>query len=675
MHRAGGGSRPDDTEDCDREPEATENAAGAAVHSPLPAANELVSGTMEDAAVETEDGAAKPLFKTLLEKRFAALKADQDNAEAARGNANTDEADHAALNIECGGERHRERHIARLVNETYDVVPTAEGKDDFFELDDLRGEDAYGDDGSDGSKNDRRSHISGYDRAAEKSFFRCVEPRSRRLASEGSVSEPTKYQYPDDFVVSFDGTTVGTILREVGQGAMGTVYQMRLTDGSICAAKAVRPDVSPEERNQREKDLAAEVTFGFTMGRSPFVMSVFRMVAALPDTETTALGLLLLCAFVDGGDLEEAMSTKEAVRREQPDYKGDLWGKNSTIWPVASVTLQVFMAFEHCHERGVFHQDFKPANLMLCLDGVAKLCDFSLASFTRRVSFDPWTKSEPEGGQLCSQYTGGTVTYFSPEQIWLKGQLGTQINSEQAYHELKQTCPLTPAVCDLYAASLVVLEMHSRTGPPKNDPKNDAARIEAVHRCAARKPRETVVGLSPEETEQWLVDDLGFAKLKGRVASNNVTSEIIMKMPSLSLKEAKQELKDIPGPVVNGLHSLAKKALVTLSTSADFMHENIQNLLEKMFSPNVAERPVTAACAFKQLMAPELHQYLPEGTNARAIEHSDDEVASTLGGLAKLMVLHGDIPSALTTVAEWMGMSFNAAACSHAQSAFCDLLK
>jgi hypothetical protein len=45
------------------------------------------------------------------------------------------------------------------------------------------------------------------------------------------------------------------------------------------------------------------------------------------------------------------------------------------------------------------------------------------------------------------------------------------------------------------------------------------------------------------------VDDLGFAKLKGRVASNNVTSEIIMKMPSLSLKEAKQELKDIPGPV------------------------------------------------------------------------------------------------------------------------------
>ena len=89
----------------------------------------------------------------------------------------------------------------------------------------------------------------------------------------------------------------------------------------------------------------------------------------------------------------------------------------------------------------------------------------------------------------------------------------------------------------------------------------------------------------------------------------------------------------------------------------------------------MAERPVTAACAFKQLMAPELHQYSPEGTNARAIEHSDEEVASTLGGLAKLMVLCGDIPSALTAVAEWMGMPFNAAACSHAQSAFCNLLK
>ena len=485
--------------------------------------------------------------------------------------------------------------------------------------------------------------------------------------------DPTDLNYPDDFIVSFDGVTVGTILRKVGQGAMGTVYQMRLADGSVCAAKAVRSDVSPKERNEREKQLAAEVTFGFTMGRSPFVMSVFRMVVALPGTETTAKGLLLLCAFVDGGDLEEAMSTKDAVRREQPDYKGDLWERKSTVWPVASVTLQIFMAFEHCHDRGVFHQDFKPANLMLCLDGVAKLCDFGLASFTRRVSFDPWTKSEPEGGQLCAQYIGGTVIYFSPEQIWLKGQLGAQVNSEVSYRELKQKYPVTPAVCDLYAASLVVLEMHSRAapwfGPYAVTPH------EAVRRCAARKPRETVVGLSPEETEHWLVAGLGFAKLKGKVASNNVTSEIIMRMPSMSLKEAKQELKNIPGPAVMGLHNAAKKAMLTLFTSTDYMHENIQNLLERGLSTNVAERPATAKCALKQLMVHALHQHLPEGAKARTFEHSDEEVASTLGGLAKLMVLHGDVPSALTTAAEWIGMSSNAAACSRAQFAYCDLLK
>ena len=122
--------------------------------------------------------------------------------------------------------------------------------------------------------------------------------------------------------------------------------------------------------------------------------------------------------------------------------------------------LQIFMAFEHCHERGVFHQDFKPANLMLCLDGVAKLCDLGLASLTRRAHFDPRIKSEPEGGELCAQHTGGTVLCFSPEQSWLKSQLGTQLKSEEPYRKLKQMCPVTPAVCDLYAASLVVLGMH-----------------------------------------------------------------------------------------------------------------------------------------------------------------------------------------------------------------------
>ena len=201
-----------------------------------------------------------------------------------------------------------------------------------------------------------RSHVSGFDRTNGRSYFRCVRKGGLSRQSNGSEPFSPTTVYPDNFVITADGSEIGTILRKVGQGAMGTVYQMILVHGSTCAVKTVRSDVADEVRAEHEKLLAIEVTFGFAMGRSPFVMTVIRMVVALPDIPTTANGLLLLCDFVDGGDLEEAMSTKEAVRREQPDYKGKLWQELASVWPVASITLQIFKAFEHCHAHGVFHQ-------------------------------------------------------------------------------------------------------------------------------------------------------------------------------------------------------------------------------------------------------------------------------------------------------------------------------
>ena len=81
------------------------------------------------------------------------------------------------------------------------------------------------------------------------------------------------------------------------------------------------------------------------------------------------------------------------------------------------------------------------------------------------------TAAEPEGGRLCAVYTGGTVTYFSPEQAWLKEHL-RHVCNEASYLERKRKWQVTAATSDLYQASLVVLEMHSRMEPPKQDPSN-----------------------------------------------------------------------------------------------------------------------------------------------------------------------------------------------------------
>ena len=40
------------------------------------------------------------------------------------------------------------------------------------------------------------------------------------------------------------------------------------------------------------------------------------------------------------------MSTKAAVAKEKPDYAGELWsGQSATTWPLASITLQIFLGF------------------------------------------------------------------------------------------------------------------------------------------------------------------------------------------------------------------------------------------------------------------------------------------------------------------------------------------
>ena len=96
-----------------------------------------------------------------------------------------------------------------------------------------------------------------------------------------------------------------------------------------------------------EKQLVIECAIGFAMGRSVFTASIVRMIVPLPDVDTTARGMLLLCDLVDGGDLEEAMGK---------DYRGKLYSEEGAKWPLASVMLQIYLGFKHMHERGILHQ-------------------------------------------------------------------------------------------------------------------------------------------------------------------------------------------------------------------------------------------------------------------------------------------------------------------------------
>jgi serine/threonine protein kinase/Tfp pilus assembly protein PilF len=67
--------------------------------------------------------------------------------------------------------------------------------------------------------------------------------------------------------------------------------------------------------------------------------------------------------------------------------------------------LRLADGLAYAHERGVVHQDLKPANLLLADDGEPMLLDFNLA-------LDPAI-----AGQIPPGYIGGTLPYMSPERL------------------------------------------------------------------------------------------------------------------------------------------------------------------------------------------------------------------------------------------------------------------
>ncbi len=77
---------------------------------------------------------------------------------------------------------------------------------------------------------------------------------------------------------------------------------------------------------------------------------------------------------------------------------------NAWVRDVLRIGLDVVEALRHMHARGVFHNDVKPANILLTASGRALLFDFNLA--TKSKSHDD---------------LGGTLAYMAPERLAMVG--------------------------------------------------------------------------------------------------------------------------------------------------------------------------------------------------------------------------------------------------------------
>jgi len=80
---------------------------------------------------------------------------------------------------------------------------------------------------------------------------------------------------------------------------------------------------------------------------------------------------------------------------------------------ILAIAIQSARGLDYAHERGVIHQDVKPANILLTVDGTAKVTDFGLAR--ARVAVEE-TGSAPSRLSELVTWGGRTPAYCSPEQ-------------------------------------------------------------------------------------------------------------------------------------------------------------------------------------------------------------------------------------------------------------------
>ena len=286
---------------------------------------------------------------------------------------------------------------------------------------------------------------------------------------------------------------------------------------------------------------------------------------------------------------------------------------------------------------------------------------------------------------------------MSPQQLWLLEAIREVDGGADAVRAFEDKWLLTPATSDLYQAAMTMVEAHARFLPMA---RVDAPSVpqKAADRCAARTPEDVVAAFSPEEAETWLlVEKIGAPSLEeGVLVANGING---VKLLTLARAKDWKEVKNSLGVKnLTRAHKLQTAILRNVSTKHDAIPPeetrtklktigaevtfSVGQMLRKCLDPAVEERYVRAKDAILEGLGGRNYDIskavgsdrLPAAALVKSHSHADTVVDETLGGLTKRLVQYDDMPGALASCAEWMGVSSEDAR-PGAISVYCKLLK
>ncbi len=232
-------------------------------------------------------------------------------------------------------------------------------------------------------------------------------------------------------------------VRAIASGGMATVYLARSVGAGgferLVAIKALHPHIASEPDFVAmfldEARLAARV-------RHPNVV---------PTTDVHEDPLFLVMDYIEGPSLHTLL---RELRRK---------GEKLPVPIALRIFLDILAGLHAAHELtgdndqplNLIHRDVSPHNMLIGVDGIARITDFGVARAESRLS-------STRGNQVK-----GKLAYMAPEQV--------------------KTDPIDRR-CDVYASGVVLFEM--LTGTPLFRAEHDAALIAQVVAGPKQSPRE-----------------------------------------------------------------------------------------------------------------------------------------------------------------------------------------
>jgi WD40 repeat protein/serine/threonine protein kinase len=329
------------------------------------------------------------------------------------------------------------------------------------------------------------------------------------------------------------------ILREVGRGGMGVVYEAEQVSLGRRVALKVLParallDARHKQRFEREARAAAKLhhtnivpVFGVGEhdGQPYYVMQLIDgqgldavietlrrgPAAGAPDGAPAAVAHTLLTGHFAGAAPSPADVTVDlpgealppsgppSASAALPDsaVSPSSGARRSTYWrSVAGIGAQVAEALEYAHKQGVLHRDVKPSNLLLDARGTAWVTDFGLAKADDQPHLT-------HAGDLL-----GTLRYMPPEAF--DGVTDARTDVYALGLTLYELLALRPAFDETERNKLI--RQVTKEEPPRLDRVNPAVPrdlVTIVHKASDRDParRYQTAGELAADLRRFLADE------------------------------------------------------------------------------------------------------------------------------------------------------------------------